>query len=86
MQLGDKVCVHSINPRSLYQRGQAQRIQAVLVTPDAVKDILFTGKETGSVNMISESRLKQLVIKGLWRYSYLNLGQYVKVELEPPSH
>lgn len=56
------------------------------MTPDAIKDILFTGKETGSVNMISESRLKQLVIKGLWRYSYLNLGQYVKVELEPPSH
>ena len=85
VQLGDKVCVHSIKDRNLYQRGRAQRIQAVLVTPDAIKDILFTGKETGSVNMISETRLKQLVIKGLWRYSYLNLGQYVKVELEPPS-
>ena len=35
--------------------------------------------------MISETKLKHLVVKGLWRYSYLNLGQYVKVDLDPPA-
>jgi hypothetical protein len=35
--------------------------------------------------MISESTLKKLIVKGMWRYSYLNLGQYVKVDLDPPS-
>ena len=74
VQLGDKVCIHSIKDRNLHQRGRAMRVQAVLVTPNAIKDILFTGKDTGSVNMISEPRIKQLIIKGLWRYSYLNLG------------
>ena len=83
VQPGDKVCVHSI--KDLYKRVKSLRVQAVLVTPSAIKDILFTGQDTSSPNLISEKKLKQLVVKGLWRYSYLNLGQYVKVELEPPA-
>ena len=56
----------------------------MLVTPSAIKDILFTGQETATANMISATKLKAIVVKGLWRYSYLNIGQYVKVDLEPP--
>lgn len=84
MQTGDKVCIHSI--KDLHFRGRALKVQAVLVTPDAIKDILFNpGKDMGMQNMISESTLKKLIIKGFWRYSYINLGQYIKVDVEPQS-
>jgi hypothetical protein len=41
VQPGEKVCVHSI--KDLHYRGRALKIQAVIVTPNAIKDILFTG-------------------------------------------
>jgi hypothetical protein len=62
----------------------ARRVHAVLVTVEAIKDILFTKQETANVNTLSATKIKALIVKGLWRYSHLNLGQYVKVEIEPP--
>ncbi len=59
-------------------------MHAVLVTVEAIKDILFTKQETANVNTLSATKIKALIVKGLWRYSHLNLGQYVKVEIEPP--
>jgi hypothetical protein len=41
IQPGDKVCVHTI--KDLHHRGRAFRVQAVLATPGAIKDILYTG-------------------------------------------
>lgn len=35
--------------------------------------------------MMSEAKLKLLIIKGVWRYSFLNLGQYFKVDVDPPA-
>lgn len=73
---GDKVCVHAI--KDLHQRGRALRIQAVLVTSGAIKDILWTGHDASNSNdyqhQLSDVKIKALIVKGLWRYSYLNLG------------
>jgi hypothetical protein len=35
--------------------------------------------------MISETKLKSVILKGLWRYSFVHLGQYVKVDVDPPT-
>jgi len=56
------------------------------VTPNAVKDILYTGETPSTPQMCSDVRLKQLITKGIWRYSFCSVGQYMKVDLEPPNH
>jgi len=83
VEQGDKVCVHSIKDHNF--KGKALNVEAVLVTPNAVKDILYTGQENSTPAMISDVKLKQLIAKGVMRYSFLSIGQYVKVELEPPN-
>jgi hypothetical protein len=35
--------------------------------------------------MISEAKLKSVIMKGLLRYSFANLGQFIKVDVNPPT-
>ena len=35
--------------------------------------------------MISEGKLKSVIAKGVWRYSFVSLGQYLKVDVDPPT-
>ena len=52
------------------------RVIAVLTTPQAIKDVLFTGQEENiNGRLISEGRLKAVVTRGLLSgYSFVNLG------------
>ena len=56
VEQGDKVCVHSI--KDMHHRGKALTVQAVLSTPNAVKDILYTGNEPSTPMMCSDAKLK----------------------------
>jgi|LakMenEpi03Aug12_release.lakeMendotaPanAssembly.Ray.scaffolds.fasta_scaffold6344830_1 hypothetical protein len=35
--------------------------------------------------MISETKLKSVILKGLLRYSFLHFGQFMKVDVDPPT-
>jgi hypothetical protein len=46
------------------------------MTSNAIKDVLFVPGESDNQagNLLSETKLKSLIVKGLYRYSSLNLG------------
>jgi porphobilinogen deaminase len=70
----DKVCIHSI--KDIHKRNNVLKVQAVLMTSNAIKDVLFVPDESDNQagNLLSETKLKSLIVKGLYRYSSLNLG------------
>ncbi len=77
------MCIHSLKTPVTIPK--ALKIACVLLTPNSIKDVLFTGEESATNIMISETRLKQLLTKSFLRYSFASLGQYIKVDLDPTN-